>query len=511
MTAHRTYHGLASILLEAAVVTPEQVDAALARQHETGLRIGETLVEIGAATEEDIGWGLARQMGLPLVDLQSESLDPELLRQFPAGLLYRLHAVPLLRTDDGLSMAFSDPTDMQANAHLEAIAGCSIVPSVTTPSAIRRVLAPLLGAHAAALPPGHRHEGDHSPVVWDRSGANFLHFHLFAARRAGATAVHFVPGAAHVRVVQRRASGLVEVAREPVETHEALLTQLELLGAPVGDGRGDLHRMARLECPTATDPIPFEVALLVRDGGTVVTLRLPPEGGAPATIEQIGLSATDLARLREVLHQPAGLVVVSGPPRSGASTTLACLLAEALRDERSAMVFGDLPAAAPRERLVLALPGADVRATWQELVHAHEPDVVVLDDAVAGEDVAALTASAGGGRLVLARADWSDSFALLEHLGRRPHARSTTAVRLQAVLQQRLVPAAPGEPAGVRARIEVLFVTDALRAAIRAGAAAPALRGLARADGFMGLDHLLGDDVRDGRTTPAAAARALAS
>ena len=46
---------LTSILLEANVVRPEQVDAGLIRQRSSGLRIGETLVEMGAATESDIG------------------------------------------------------------------------------------------------------------------------------------------------------------------------------------------------------------------------------------------------------------------------------------------------------------------------------------------------------------------------------------------------------------------------------------------------------------------------
>src|SRR2546422_9140955 len=65
---------LAAILVDAGVVTPEQVEAGLARQRSTGLRIGETLVEMGAATEEDICWALARQLALPFADPQPEAL-----------------------------------------------------------------------------------------------------------------------------------------------------------------------------------------------------------------------------------------------------------------------------------------------------------------------------------------------------------------------------------------------------------------------------------------------------
>lgn len=500
-------HGITSILLDAGVVTSAQVEEGLVRQRETGLRIGETLVEIGAATEEDIGWALARQLGLPFVDLQSDALDPELLRVFPAGLLYRLHAVPLLRTDEELSVAVSDPTDHQVPAHLEGLAGRPVRLSVTTASAIRRVLAPLLGARPEAAV---RAQGRDTHVVWDRSGANFLHFHLHAARRAGASALHFVPEAGGIRVYQRRPGGLAPVAAEPAEVFEALLTQLELLGAPVADLARDLHREARVECPTPLGAIPLDVALLAHEGATSVTLRLPAPGGVPGSLEALGLSGPDVAAVREVLHRPSGLVIVSGPMGSGCTTTLGCLLREALRDDRGAMVFGEAAGAAPAGHVVFALPGPRARDEWPAIVTAHDPDVVVLDDVVSGEDVAALTAGAGMGRLVLARADWGDTFALLEHLARRPHARSATASRLHLVLQQRLLRPSAADPGpGPRARFETLVVSEPLRSAIRSGASAAALRDLARAEGHRDLATLLRDEVVAGSLDPADAARAL--
>ena len=506
-----TYYGLAALLLDAGVVTADQVEAGLARTRETGSRIGEALVEIGAATEVDIGWALARQLGLPLVDLQSETLDPVLLRQFPAGLLYRLHAVPLLRSDDGLSIAFSDPTETASIAHLEGIAGCRVRPSVTTPSAIRQVLAPLLGAHVPE-PRQPRPDGRSAPVVWDRSGVDFLHFQVMAAQRANAVAIHFVAEPGGVHVYHRRVNGLVSVAHEPPETYEALLTQLELLGAPLEHLQRDVHREALVDYALPERTIPLGIALLAHGGATHVTLKLPARDDAPERVEALGLDAVELARVREILDRSAGLVLVSGPVGSGCSTTLACLLAEALREDRSAMVFGAAPPRLPSDRVVFVLPGPAARGAWEAIVLAHQPDVVVLDDITTGEDVSAFTSTAGTGRLVLARADWGDTFALLEHLGSRPHARSATANRLQVVLQQRLFPPAADTP-GVRAhaRFEVLVVSDALRESIRAGAPAPALRQLAHAEGFRGFDQTLARDVQSGLLDPVAFRRALTS
>lgn len=512
----RTYHGLAAILLDAGVVTAEQIERGLERHRETGLRIGETLVEIGAATEEDIGWALARQLGLPLVDLQSDTLDPDLIRAFPAGLLYRLHAVPLLRSEEGLSIAFSDPTDAAANLHLESIAGCPILASVTTPSAVRRVLAPLLGAHVATNPARSLLVTPAGPgtVVWERSGADFLHFHVHSAVRAGASAVHFVPSPGGVRVFQRRPEGIVSVASEPTESYEALLTQLELLGAPVGDLERDLHRLAQVTLEMPGGALSLGVALLLHAGATHVTLRLPAAQGVPASLDALGLDPVDLACVREVLHRPAGLVLVSGPVGSGCSTTLACLLAEALRDDRSAMVFGSRLALPAPERVVLALPERAARNAWEAIVTEHTPDVVVLDDVASGEDLAALTSAAGMGRLVIARVDWGDTFALLEQITSRPHGRAAAASRLHLVIQQRLLPPAPvadGAAPRPRARFETLVISQAMRAALRGSATADRLRQLAQAEGFLDLAARLDNEVRSGQLDAAAAARAIAS
>jgi len=132
--------GITDILLEAGVVTPEQIQTALEYQRSAGVRVGEALVELGAVSEHDIAWALARQLGFTYLDLTPAALDLDLVRSFPAGLLRRLLAVPLLREDNALSAAFGDPTDREAIAELEHVAGMRVVPNVAVPSTIYRVL-----------------------------------------------------------------------------------------------------------------------------------------------------------------------------------------------------------------------------------------------------------------------------------------------------------------------------------------------------------------------------------
>src|SRR5436853_2082353 len=85
---------LTSILVETGIINESQVEVALARQRETGHLIGETLVGLGFTSEENIGWALSKQLGIPYVDVRPEAIDAEQVRRFPEAVLRRVQAVP---------------------------------------------------------------------------------------------------------------------------------------------------------------------------------------------------------------------------------------------------------------------------------------------------------------------------------------------------------------------------------------------------------------------------------
>ena len=188
---------LTRILIQAGVVTEQEVDLAIARQRGTGLRSGELLVQMGLATEEDIGWALARQLDLTFIDPRPETLDHELIRSFPEDVLRRVDALPLVVEDDMVAVAFADPTHHEAIDEITLVAGRPLRIAVATPSAIRRGLREVFGTRGpdravAGLATGHA-TVHASALKQHQVGAMFLRERLNEALKAGAAEIHGQP------------------------------------------------------------------------------------------------------------------------------------------------------------------------------------------------------------------------------------------------------------------------------------------------------------------------------
>jgi len=141
---------LGEILLDALLITGEQLAAALTRQKGTSRRLGEVLMEEGILTEDQINWALSRHLDVPYIDLTLDMVDPGLLSSVPRPLLDERRAVPITRTGHRLLVAMADPLDHGAINDLATATGCEIVVSIAPRAALDSVLRALIRPRPAA-------------------------------------------------------------------------------------------------------------------------------------------------------------------------------------------------------------------------------------------------------------------------------------------------------------------------------------------------------------------------
>ncbi len=131
---------LGELLVERGVVDKEQVGMALAYQKEKGTLFGEILVELKFATEEDIAQALTAQYGFPYLPLSNYEIDPEVIHSVPEHVCKQFCVIPIDKIGKSLSLAMSDPLNIQAAEDIELITGCTVQAFVSTASDIKEAI-----------------------------------------------------------------------------------------------------------------------------------------------------------------------------------------------------------------------------------------------------------------------------------------------------------------------------------------------------------------------------------
>ncbi len=266
---------LGEILLQANLITPQQLEEAVSLHRRAGMRIGTALIQLGYASEDDVAWALATQLRIPYVHVSPDMVDPAAVQLLPAHLMERFEVFPVLVSGDELTLAMADPTDAEAIAEVERATGLQVVPAIDLGSNIRRLIRSF----------GRVRHLRRTPEPAE------IQFHLSVAAQAGAREIYFEPSGSGIRVRYRTPAGLVE--SQGPRVHPVTLTQ-------VGEDSGYL----RLRIPLANRTV-------------VATLRTVPTPVGHALVGWIdetlpGAEGVIQDKLEAVLEE-GGILVVGCP------------------------------------------------------------------------------------------------------------------------------------------------------------------------------------------------------
>lgn len=132
---------LGELLIERGIISQRQLDKALAVKKERGGLIGEVIVELGYAKEEDIAQTLTAQYGFPYLPLGNYDINPEVANIIPGRVARQYLLIPIDRIGNNLTLAMSNPLNIQAVEDVEMLTGCSIQTFVSTSTEIKKAIA----------------------------------------------------------------------------------------------------------------------------------------------------------------------------------------------------------------------------------------------------------------------------------------------------------------------------------------------------------------------------------
>lgn len=131
---------LGELLLDRGIINQSQLDQALSVQRDKGGLIGEILVELGFVKEDDIAQALTAQYGFPYLPLGSYDVNAEITSIIPGRVARQYLLVPIDKIGNNLTLAMSNPLNVQAIEDVELLSGCSVQTFVSTSSDIKKAI-----------------------------------------------------------------------------------------------------------------------------------------------------------------------------------------------------------------------------------------------------------------------------------------------------------------------------------------------------------------------------------
>ncbi len=131
---------LGELLIERKVISKEDFDKALEVQHERGGLIGEIIVELGFAKEENIAQAITAQYGFPYLPLANYEIDREVLKIVPENVCAQYCLVPVDKIGGNLTLAMSNPLNKEAVEDIEEITKCNVQVFVATTTDVRNAI-----------------------------------------------------------------------------------------------------------------------------------------------------------------------------------------------------------------------------------------------------------------------------------------------------------------------------------------------------------------------------------
>jgi type IV pilus assembly protein PilB len=290
---------------------------------------------------------LAERYHVDFVDMEEFRIDQELFRSIPADLMLRYGFVPHRRDGKSLVIVVSDPTDLPMIDELGIVLGTSIKVTVGAPSAIQSILKKSESSQRVLE---DATEGFQLKVVKDDESGDenltvdritsdtspvirLVDSTIFTAiqRRASDIHIETADDAVHVKY---RIDGVLQPAMRPIakEFHSPIISRIKVMAElDIAEKRVPQDGRFRMRMPGKT--IDFRVSIMPSIHGEDAVIRILDkesisEQFTELKLDILGFPEQELRRFRKYIHEPYGMVLVTGPTGSGKTTTLYAALSE---------------------------------------------------------------------------------------------------------------------------------------------------------------------------------------
>jgi len=330
---------LGDILIQAGMITPDQVAVAIEAQKKTKERLGKSLIRLGFITEENLIKTLAHQLKLNYVNLKEEKIDRSLAKLIPDKVARRHLVVPLAQMGQVLMVAMADPLNIFALDDLAFKTGLEIEPVIASEQDILTTLdtlyEPSLMDKMDTAPEdlqvytdeeeSTEQEGEEGAVIDEGPISQLVNLIITEAIKERASDIHIEPEERALRIRYRVDGILKETSSLGAKFIAPVISRIKIMSKmDISEKR--YPQDGRFKFTMDNKVIDSRVSTFPTIYGENVVMRILDQSSIIIGLEDLGFLPQDMEKVRYLIQKPYGFILVTGPTGSGKTTTLYAVL-----------------------------------------------------------------------------------------------------------------------------------------------------------------------------------------
>ena len=443
-------------LIDDGQVSFDQVERARETAFERGTGLADAMVHLQMVDSTDIARATTLCLGLEWLEgIDIESVDFELSDSLPVSYARGKRVLPLWRRNDAVAVALSDPYDLSSLDAVRVALKQPVIPVILPEQIVvdainkvfdRRAAADQVMSDIADEQVISGAEGidqididiidadDEAPII------RLVNAILNQAVKARASDIHIEPFDRHIAVRFRVDGVLSEVLQPPKRFHASICSRLKVMsGLDIAEKR--IPQDGRIKIKVAGKDIDIRLSTVPTSHGERIVMRLLDKSAVLQDLSHIGMGASVLSNINELLGRSHGIILVTGPTGSGKTTTLYACLAKINSPTRNIITVED-----PVEYQLNGIGQIQVNskvgltfASGLRSILRQDPDVVMVGEIRDGETAEIAIQASLTGHLVFSTLHTNDAASAVTRLvdmGVEPFLVSSS---VNGMMAQRLV------------------------------------------------------------------------
>lgn len=417
---------LGEMLVEAGLLTAEQIEQAIHREDDRDMRLGEYLCARGWVREDQIIDVLSEQLNVSRYTPEKYPINVSISSLLPFELAQRYSVVPLSREGNTLVLGMADPTDIHAFDTVEQTTHLEVLPVLCTAREINQITNSLYGSFAGMdnmlqdadggrteKIGGDVEEMDIGQLMHLAEGApavRMVSWILAQAVREGASDVHISPEAHHVHLRFRVDGKLRDVPAPPKNMHLSIVSRVKIL-AQLDISISRIPQDGRFTVLLDNHEVNVRVSTVPTTHGENIVLRLLDMSASTYSLPELGMGEKELERIRQAMRRPYGLILSTGPTGSGKSTSLYAMLNELNQPDINIITVEDpVEYRLAKIRQIQLNPRAGMTfASGLRAILRQDPDIIMVGEIRDAETARVATQAALTGHRVLSTVHTNDA------------------------------------------------------------------------------------------------------